>query len=227
MNGIKYGFGILLLATSWWMVNSVLPTWVLMLGWAALAIWSAVLLGAFRSLDAEAGVFKQLLKGLGLLVAVWAIALTVGVASGGRSVLQPLSSLSLGVAAGGGQPAAGVNRPIFQKVKNVAELDAILASTEQPVMLDFYADWCVSCIEMEQFTFSKAEVAQQMGQMTLVQADVTKNTADDRELLKRFNLFGPPGIIFFDAEGKQLADPRVVGFMPADKFSLELDKVLN
>lgn len=223
MNGIKYGFGILLLATAWWMVNSVLPVWVLMLGWAILAIWSAVLLGAFRSLDGSAGVFQQLLKGLGILVAVWAIALTVGVASGSRSVMQPLSGLGFG----GGDSAAAVNIPPFQQVTNVEELDAILASTEKPVLLDFYADWCVACIEMEQFTFSKAEVAQQMSQMTLVQADVTKNTADDRELLKRFNLFGPPGIIFFDAEGKQLADPRVVGFMPADKFSLELDKALD
>lgn len=224
MNGIKYGFGILLLATAWWMVNSVLPTWLLMLGWAALAIWSAVLLGAFRRLDSSAGVFMQLLKGLGILVAVWAIALTVGVASGSRSVIQPLSGLGVGT---GGVQSSAVDVPTFQQVTNVAELDAVLASTEQPVLLDFYADWCVACIEMEQFTFSKAEVAQQMRQMVLVQADVTKNTVDDRELLKRFNLFGPPGIIFFDANGKQLADPRVVGFMPADKFSVELSKALN
>ena len=223
MNGIKYGFGILLLATAWWMVNSVLPVWLLMLGWAVLAIWSAVLLGAFRSLEAGAGVFQQLLKGLGILVAVWAIALTVGVASGSRSVMQPLSGLGFG----GGAESAAVNIPSFQQISNVEELDAVLASTTKPVLLDFYADWCVACIEMEQFTFSKAEVAQRMSQMTLVQADVTKNTVEDRELLKRFNLFGPPGIIFFDVDGKQLADPRVVGFMPADKFSLELDKALN
>lgn len=222
MNGIKYGFGILLLATAWWMVNSVLPAWVLMLGWAVLAMWSAVLLGAFRALSAEAGVFTQLLKGIGLLVAVWAVALVVGVASGSRSIMQPLVGLGLGTAS-----EQAVSVPSFQIVKNVDELDAVLAATDQPVMLDFYADWCVSCIEMEQFTFSKAQVAAQMEQMVLLQADVTANTEADRELLKRFNLFGPPGIIFFDSSGNQLDDPRVVGFMPADRFSTELSKVIN
>ena len=226
MNGVKYGFGLLLLATAWWLVSSVLPVWLLMLGWAVLAIWAAVLLGAFRAVAANAGVLPSLLKGVGILLAVWAIALTIGVASGGRSVLQPLSGLGLG-GAGIGTAGAAAATPVFQPVTSVAELDAILAATQQPVLLDFYADWCVSCIEMEQFTFSQAQVAQQMERMVLLQADVTNNTAEDRALLARFNLFGPPGIIFFDAQGQQLADPRVVGFMPADKFSAELAKVLG
>ena len=224
MNGIKYGFGILLLATAWWMVNSVLPTWVLMLGWAVLAIWSATLLGAFRRLEAEAGVFQQLLKGVGILVAVWAIALTVGVASGSRSITQPLAGLGLGGSAGAVNSVAA---PPFESVTSIQELEAALAAADRPVMLDFYADWCVSCIEMEQFTFTDPEVAQKMGNMILLQADVTKNTPEDRELLKRFHLFGPPGIIFFDAQGNELPDPRVVGFMPADKFSAELNKVVR
>ena len=222
MNGIKYGFGILLLATAWWMLNSVLPTWVLMLGWALLAMWSAVLLGAFRVLDGQTGALRPLLKAVGLLVAVWAVVLVVGVASGSRSSTQPLMSLGLG----SGTPAIPqVSAPPFQPVRSVAELEQILASTDRPVMLDFYADWCVSCIEMERFTFTNPDVAQKMGQMRLVQADVTQNTADDRELLKRFQLFGPPGIIFFNANGQELTDPRVVGFMAAAPFSAELNKV--
>ena len=222
MNGIKYGFGILLLATAWWMLNSVLPTWVLMLGWALLAMWSAVLLGAFRALDGQTGALRPLLKAVGLLVAVWAVVLVVGVASGSRSSTQPLMSLGLG----SGTPAiTQVSAPPFQPVHSVAELEQILASTDRPVMLDFYADWCVSCIEMERFTFTNPDVAQKMGQMRLVQADVTQNTADDRELLKRFQLFGPPGIIFFNANGQELTDPRVVGFMAAAPFSVELNKV--
>lgn len=221
MNGIKYAFGILLLATSWWMVNSVLPTWVLMLGWAVLAMWSAVLLGAFRALNADSSVLAQLLKAVGVLVAVWAVALTVGVASGGRSLTQPLAGLGLGATA-----TTAVAAPSFQSVSSVQQLDELLATTDRPVMLDFYADWCVSCIEMEQFTFTNPQVAQKMEHMLLLQADVTQNTAADRELLKRFNLFGPPGIIFFNAQGQEQSDPRVIGFMPAEAFAAELNKVL-
>ena len=93
-------------------------------------------------------------------------------------------------------------------------------------MLDFYADWCVSCHQMEAFTFSEPEVYQKMGQMTLLQADVTPNTPEDRELLKRFRLFGPPGIIFFDTEGREL-DIRVVGFQNAERFAERLTQVLS
>lgn len=226
MNSVKYGFGVLLLATAWWMMNSVLPTWVLMLGWTVLAMWSAVLLGAFRRLDGAAGAGQQLLKAVGLLFAVWAVALLVGLASGGRGILQPLAGLGFG----GGASVNSVTSvavPPFQLVNNIEELDAALAATDRPVLLDFYADWCVSCIEMERFTFTNPDVAQKMGNMLLLQADVTANTAEHRALLKRFNLFGPPGIIFFNAEGKELPDPRVIGFMAADKFNAELSKVVR
>lgn len=225
MNSVKYGFGVLLLATAWWMVNSVLPTWVLMLGWAVLAMWSAVLLGAFRRLETTSGAGQQLLKALGLLVAVWAVALVVGLASGQRGILQPLGGL--GLAGGASNSVSSVAVPPFQLVNNEAELEAALAATDRPVLLDFYADWCVSCIEMERFTFTNPDVAQKMGNMLLLQADVTANTAEHRALLKRFNLFGPPGIIFFNAQGKELPDPRVIGFMPADKFDAELSKVVR
>ena len=132
--------------------------------------------------------------------------------------------------ASGGPAAAGVSANAgeahFKRVRNNAELDALLAQSQQPVMLDFYADWCVSCREMERFTFTDPGVAQRMAGMLLVQADVTANNADDRALLKRFRLFGPPGIMFFAPGGKELPEARVVGFQDAKRFTESLDRVL-
>ena len=122
--------------------------------------------------------------------------------------------------------ALALERP-FQRIKSVQELDALLAQATKPVLLDFYADWCVSCKEMEAFTFIDPKVSQKLGQMILLQADVTANDAQDRELLKRFKLFGPPGIMFFAAGGALREDIRVIGFQDAGRFSATLDRVLN
>ncbi|WP_409558370.1 protein-disulfide reductase DsbD [Achromobacter animicus] len=225
MDGVKRLFGMLLLATAWWMLIPVVPTWVQMTGWAFLAVVSAVMLRAFDALPQNAGAGRMFGKGLGLLLALAAAAWLVGAASGGRDVLQPLSHL----AARGDAPATGATAPgevHFTRVRSNAELDALLAQSTRPVMLDFYADWCVSCREMERFTFTDPGVAQRMAGMVLVQADVTANNADDRALLKRFRLFGPPGIMFFEPGGKEIADARVVGFQDAKRFTESLDRVL-
>lgn len=225
MDGVKRLFGMLLLATAWWMLIPVVPTWVQMAGWAFLAVVSAVMLRAFDALPPGAGAGRMFGKGLGLLLALAAAAWLVGAASGGRDVLQPLSHL----AARGEAPAAGgaaAGEVQFTRVRSNAELDAVLAQSTRPVMLDFYADWCVSCREMERFTFTDAGVAQRMAGMVLVQADVTANNANDRALLKRFRLFGPPGIMFFEPGGKEIAEARVVGFQDAKRFTESLDRVL-
>lgn len=225
MDGVKRLFGMLLLATAWWMLIPVVPTWVQMTGWAFLAVVSAVMLRAFDALPPGAGAGRMFGKGLGLLLALAAAAWLVGAASGGRDVLQPLSHL----AARGEAPAAGgaaAGEVQFTRVRSNAELDAVLAQSTRPVMLDFYADWCVSCREMERFTFTDPGVAQRMAGMVLVQADVTANNADDRALLKRFRLFGPPGIMFFEPGGKEIAEARVVGFQDAKRFTESLDRVL-
>ncbi len=223
MNGIKRLFGVLLLATAWWMVNPILPAWLMMLGWAFLALWSAVMLGAFDAVPAGTGAGRLANRALGLMLALWAVILVVGVMAGARDVLRPLAPLT---ASSQGSGAIAAAHPEFTQVTSVAELDNLLANTSRPVMLDFYADWCVSCIEMERFTFSDRSVAAQMSQLLLVQADVTKNTDEDRELLKRFKLFGPPGIIFFDDQGKELNEVRVVGFKNARDFGAVLERVL-
>lgn len=230
MEGVKRLFGVMLLATAWWMVNSVLPAAVMIVGWAFLAMWSAVMLGGFARLAPGAGIGRLIAKALGVILALWAAILIVGVAAGGRDVLQPLKPFVAVPGSGVATAAAGSatsDALTFVAVDSTAELDHIVANTDRPVMLDFYADWCVSCIEMERFTFSDPAVAQRMAQFTLVQADVTRNQPEHRELLKRFNLFGPPGIIFFDTAGNVMADARVVGFQNAEKFGAVLDQVLS
>lgn len=229
MEGFKILFGVMLLATAWWMLNSLLPDWLMVLGWVILALWSAFLLGAFRR--GRAGVVAYLGKALGVMLAGWALLMMIGMAMGTYSVIQPLAPLGQGgFAANISATRAGSVPNVksqFVKVRSVQELDAILASANRPVMLDFYADWCVSCIEMERFTFTNPAVAASMSQFVLVQADVTKNTDEDRALLERFNLFGPPGIIFFDADGHMLDSPRVIGFMRAEPFNDALQRVLQ
>jgi thioredoxin:protein disulfide reductase len=147
------------------------------------------------------------------ILAVIGLLQWVGAASGGRDPLQPLSHLSarLGGAEGSGMPR-------FATVRNVDELDAALRASDRPVMLDFYADWCVSCKEMERFTFTDRSVQAKLGGAVLLKADVTKNSADDRALLKRFGLFGPPGTIFFDRQGREIAGTRVIGFQNTARF---------
>ncbi|NYT25264.1 protein-disulfide reductase DsbD [Alcaligenaceae bacterium] len=231
MEGVKWGFGILLLATAWWMVTSLMPAWLAMLGWVALAACAAVMMGAFESLPAGAGPGRHLLKAVGLLLAAWALLMLVGMAGGGRDPFRPLAPYTAAV--GGLQGEAGLAGPgvaesvkrRFVQVNSVEELEKVLAQAEQPVMLDFYADWCVSCIEMERYTFSDVDVARKLDGFILLQADVTRNQPEHRALLKRFRLFGPPGIIFFDAQGREL-DVRVVGFQNAERFGKSLDDVL-
>ena len=116
----------------------------------------------------------------------------------------------------------------FQRVNSVAELDrAVRASAGKPVMLDFYADWCVSCKEMERDTFSTSVVKTRLDDMVALQADVTANLEEHKALLKRFDLFGPPGIILFDRKGNEIMGLRVIGFQKAEKFAGVLDEVLK
>ena len=213
MDGVKYFFGVLLLATALYMVSPVLPGWLLMLTWAALFIVSATYLRAFDRLPDDVSGWKRLFKGFGVVLALAGAVLMLGLAGGSTNVLQPLAGLR-GIA--GATTAVGQLPAVqFQRVKTVAELEQIVANSSRPVMLDFYADWCVSCKEMEHFTFADSAVAQQMAGMTLLQADVTANNADDKAFLKRFELFGPPGIIFFKG-GKEVG--RVVGYEDAKTF---------
>ena len=212
MAGVKKFFGVLLLAVAIWIVSPVLPPMAVMMAWAALFIVSAMLLGALDSLPPQATVWGRLRKALGVMSFIGGIVLVVGAFAGSRDPLRPLA----GLAGEGASSSAAQTK--FIHVASVAELDEKLRSPGRPVMLDFYADWCVSCKEMEAFTFSDARVKAKLAGMLLLQVDVTANSVADKELLKRFSLFGPPGIIFFDAQGREIQGLRVIGYQNADGF---------
>ncbi len=210
MDAVKKAFGVMLLALAIWLVSPVLPAWAHLGAWGALAIGTAMFLRAIDPLPPQAHGWPRFWKGVGMVLLLVGAALVIGAVGGSRDPLAPLGFLR--------SAGATAEHVAFERVKTSAELDARLAAADRPVMLDFYADWCVSCKEMEKFTFSDPQVAAQMRRMLLLQVDVTANSEEDKALLKRFGLFGPPGIIFFDRQGQERRNLRVVGYQPADRF---------
>ena len=196
MVAVKKFFGFMLLAVAVWIVSPVLPPLASMLAWSLLAFGVASLLR--RSWIAAA------------LPLVVGIAILVGALAGSRDPLRPLAVFTAGTPHS--TPVA------WTRVASLADLQTQLTAPGKQVMLDFYADWCVSCKEMEAFTFSDPKVRAQLDRMLLLQVDVTANNEHDKALLKRFSLFGPPGIIFFDADGREIKGLRVIGYQNPERF---------
>jgi len=208
MESVKRFFGVLMLGMALWLVSPVLPPLLQMV------LWAVLLLGYGMYLLRRRGHWAAMAIGaaFGILGALQ----LVGAATGGRDPLAPLAHLT-------GTPTHALS---FKRVKSVAELDAALAATNgKTAMLDFYADWCVSCKEMEKLTFVDPAVQARLANTVLLQVDVTANDAADKAMLKRFGLFGPPGIIFFDRNGAEIADSRVIGYQNAGKFLGSLQKL--
>ncbi len=218
MHAVRRFFGVLLLAVAIWIVAPVIPVAVQMLLWAGLLVGSGVFLGALESLPQGATGWRRLWKTVGVLALLAGAAQGIGALSGARDPLRPLA----GVLA-----ESPESRLAFETVRTLADLDARLKTAGKAVMLDFYADWCVSCKEMERFTFSDPQVQARLGRMALLRADVTANTADDKALLKRYRLFGPPGIVFFGAGGREIEGLRVIGYQSPEKFIKSLDLALG
>ena len=212
MGSVRKFFGVLLLAVAIYVVSPVIPMTAQMLAWAALFVGSAMFLRALDPLPPQVSGWWRLWKGAGVLALVAGVALVVGALSGASDLLRPLAGLTVGRSAPTAKPVA------WTRVASVAELDEKLRSPGRMTMLDFYADWCISCKEMEAFTFSDPRVRAVMDRMLLLQADVTANNEADKALLKRYSLFGPPGIIFFDAEGREIKGLRVIGYQDAERF---------
>ncbi len=221
MDNVKAVFGVLLLGVAVWLLERVVAPQVTLLLWAMLAIGGGVYLGALDFAPRHG--WGQLWKSLGTVLLLYGVLLLIGAASGARDPLRPLAEF-----AGASAPAAEADRLTWRFVRGVAGLDAELATARQAgtaVVLDFYADWCISCKVMERSVFSDPDVAAQLNHFVLLQADVTANDADDQALLQHFGLYGPPSMLFFDAQGDELTALRMQGEMDRDTFARHLGRV--
>lgn len=224
MAGIKAFFGVLLLAIAIWMLERIVPGLVSMLLWSLLLIFSAVYLGAFDRIDAVIG-WQRFRKGAGIALLLYGCLVMIGAVSGGSDVLQPLRGSSLLIST-----ASSADTLEFKPIKGVAELEQEVARASRlgmPVMLDFYADWCVSCKEMEKYTFSDPAVQAALRGVVLLKADVTANDEIDQALLRHFGIYGPPSIMFYGARGVERKAYRIVGFMKAAQFKQHVDQALK
>ena len=220
MNVIKAVFGVMLLAVAIWMLERIIPVAVAMLLWAALLIISAVYMGALEPVGEGSG-WRKLWKGVGVIGLIYGTLMLAGVATGGKDTLQPLHGLAMGIAMGGATGTSQSSELPFKKIKSLQQLEQEITTANaagKSVMLDFYADWCISCKEMEKYTFSDPGVHEALQDIVLLKADVTLNDATDKALLKHFGLIGPPSILFFGPDGEERRAWRTVGFMPAEEF---------
>ncbi len=214
MDIVKGVFGVGMLAVAIIMLERIIPATAAMVLWGTLMMVSAIYMGALHELPIEASGWQRLWKGLGVVMLVYGSLMLVGAAAGGKDTVQPLRGISL--ASGTAQP----QHLNFKRIKSVNDLDReVAAANGRPVMLDFAADWCVTCKEMERYTFSDPAVITALEGFVLLQADVTANDETDKALLQgRFGMPGPPSIMFFDRNGKERKNFRVVGFVPAEEF---------
>lgn len=228
MGAVKAVSGVLLLALAIWMLERIVPAPVVLLLSGALLIASSVYMGALETVPRGASGWFRLWKGLGIIALVYGAVLVIGAAGGSHSLLHPLQGITARYIApdSSGNKNAAYALP-FQQVKGVKGLDMAIQQAikeGRPVMLDFYADWCISCKEMEAFTFSNTRVQDALQDFVLLQSDVTDNDQQDQALLRHLSLFGPPAILFYDSAGHEMHNYRVVGFMSASRFTSHIER---
>jgi len=218
MDTVKSAFGIVLLGVAIWLLERILPTAITMVLIAALLIASAIYMGALDSMNETTSGWRRLFKSLGLLILIYGVAYLIGAAAGSNDLIQPLR----GVAATAGGSAQSEQHLAFRQIKGKQGLQQALQDSGRQgraSMLDFYADWCISCKEMEKYAFTHPGVLAALAQVTALQADVTDNDSIDIELMSSLGIYGPPAILFFDADGREIRNRRVVGEMSGEQFA--------
>jgi thiol:disulfide interchange protein DsbD len=227
MDKVKAGFGIMMLALAIWMLERILPMPIIVALAGILAIFTGIYMGGLDALNETSTGWKRFFKASGLVTLFYGALLLIGAASGNSSLINPLKGSFIG---GSMQNSAIEQKLVFRQIKGIQGLDDALSLAKQQgqtVMLDFYADWCISCKEMEHGTFTDANVIQSLKDTVLLQADVTPNDDLDKALLKKFGLFGPPGILFFDKNSQENLPYRIVGEMKAAPFNDHVKQFLK
>lgn len=220
LNSTKAIFGVIMLAVSLWMLDRILPPAITMFLASALLIIPAIYLRAIDPLPEVDSGWHKLWKGLGVIMLIYGTLILIGLSMGNSNPLQPLQGFS------GNSASEQKQGILFKKVSSLDDLEQVLQQAEnnkQWVMLDFYADWCISCKEMEAYTFSDERVKTKLSNFILVQADVTDNNTDDKALLERFNLIGPPAILFFGPDKQERKSSRVIGYQNTETFLANLN----
>ncbi|MFI3158255.1 MAG: protein-disulfide reductase DsbD [Methylococcaceae bacterium] len=223
LNSTKAVFGVIMLAVAVWMLSRILPGNVIMMLWAMLLIFPAIYLSAVDPLPENSSGWRKLWKGTGLMMLAYGLLLLIGFSLGNTNPLKPLQGLGLSTAQAAVEP--GIS---FERVTSLAALETRIKqanANHQPVMLDFYADWCISCKEMETYTFADPHVKQALAGLVLLQVDVTNNSDDDKALLAKFKLIGPPAILFFGLDNQEKTANRVIGYQDAGTFIKSLQRI--
>ena len=230
MNAVKAFFGVLMIAVALWLVSPVLPETLPMFLWGALLIICSIYLSALDPLPRPSNGLIKFQKGVGIIALILGTSLLIGAMMGGRDLLQPLSGIGHQSAPVSDQknpasPAAGLS---FERITDLNQLDVYLKKNRgQLIMLDVSADWCTACKEMEYSTFRDPQVIEKAKGLKLLKADVTQSNEASIAFLKKFGLFGPPAVLFFDQAGKEIPETRVIGFHKAGDFLITLDKAIG
>lgn len=227
MDAVKAFFGVVLIAVAIWLISRVTPEMVTMLLYAVLLIGSAIYMGALEPRKESSSQWSPLWKAIGLILLLYGVLLIVGTGIGGGTMMQPLRGLQ---GSTNGTGAATEHALEFEQIKGLKGLEQALTEAQesnQPIMLDFYADWCTSCKEMEAYTFTDKDIQATLTAFKLIQTDVTKDDDEDKALRDKLGVPAPPSIVFFDRKGSEIQGSRIVGYMNAEDFNTRLQQILN
>ena len=203
MEGITRIFGIVMLGVAIWLLDRVLDASLIMV------LWSLLLLGTALYLKIYTNIITRLIS---MVLLILGAVLLVGAISGATNPLKPLDKFT------SSKNVINTNELVFQKVKNIAELELAIKNSDKPIMLDFWASWCVACKELEEITFKDEEVIKKLQGFTLLKADVTVNSDDDKALQKMFGVVGPPALIFWDKDKNEVKSSKIVGYKNPKDF---------
>ncbi len=230
MTRVSYVFGVVMLAIAIWMLDKILPSNITMLLWGLLFLGSAIYMGALELMEEGAKGWDKFIKFIAVFLLIYSIFLFIGAFTKAENPLDPLENLvkkeRVVVSSSSSEKKAASSEVNFKKLSSLKDIERIIKEAKKPVMIDFSAKWCTSCKELDHITFKDTKVLEALRDFEVYRVDVTENSDEDKKMLKRFGLFGPPGIIFFK-DGKELKELQIVGFKEPEEFLKYLEKVKN